>query len=146
MILKLENINSVNSSISINNIDIDKIVVSSKISFDKKGFKYFIGYKDIKNVDLYVYCVVPKMSAYGRDLMKVNVYLFLIKDDELLERYNEIWEEVSNSIKKGFDSEPAYHEKYLKLKLNSMRKKSTQIFVMIKYQKKVLNLFVSQKF
>ena len=32
--------------ISIKNIDINKIVVSNKVFFSKKGFKYFIGYKD----------------------------------------------------------------------------------------------------
>ena len=41
----------------------------------------------------------------------------LIKDDELLETFNEIWEKVCNSIKKGFDSEPVYNEKYLKTKI-----------------------------
>ena len=29
-------------------IDTNKIVVSNKIAFRKKGFKYFIGYKDDK--------------------------------------------------------------------------------------------------
>ena len=29
-----------------NRIDINKIVVSNKVSFGKKGFKYSIGYKD----------------------------------------------------------------------------------------------------
>ena len=33
---------------SINNKDITKIVVSKKVSFSKKGFKYFAGYKDGK--------------------------------------------------------------------------------------------------
>ena len=41
--------------ISIKNIDINKIVVSNKVSFSKKGFKYFIGYKDAKKLDFYVY-------------------------------------------------------------------------------------------
>ena len=40
----------------------------------------------------------------------------LIKDNELLERYNEIWDKVSNAIKKVFDSELVYDEKYLKIK------------------------------
>ena len=31
---------------------------------------------------------------------------FLIKDDVLLKKYNEIWEKVKNSIKKEIDSEP----------------------------------------
>ena len=41
--------------ISIKNKDINKIVVSDKVSFAKKGFKYFIGYKDAKKLDLYAY-------------------------------------------------------------------------------------------
>ena len=40
---------------------------------------------------------------------------FLMKDDELLEKYNEIWEKVSNSIKKEFYIEPVYNEKNLKI-------------------------------
>ena len=31
-------------------IDINEIVVSRKISFGKKGFKYFIDYKDAKKI------------------------------------------------------------------------------------------------
>ena len=34
------------SPISINTIDVNKIVVSNKFPFGKQGFKYFIGYKD----------------------------------------------------------------------------------------------------
>ena len=34
------------SLISINNVHINKIVVSNKVSFRKKGFKYFVAYKD----------------------------------------------------------------------------------------------------
>ena len=32
------------NAISIYDIDINKILVSSKVSFGKKGFRYFIGY------------------------------------------------------------------------------------------------------
>ena len=41
--------------ISIKDIDINKITVSNKVSFGRKRFKYFIGYKDAKKLDLYVY-------------------------------------------------------------------------------------------
>ena len=34
------------SHFSIGNIDINKIVVPIKVFFDKKEFKYFIGYED----------------------------------------------------------------------------------------------------
>ena len=65
-----------NGPISIKNIDINKIVVPNKVSFGKKGFKYFIGYKDTKKIK--PLCIfLPKMSAYRKDLkMKLNIYLF----------------------------------------------------------------------
>ena len=43
--------------------------------------------------------------------------LFLEKDDELLEKYDEISEKVKNSIKKKSDREPVYNKKYLKSKI-----------------------------
>ena len=46
--------------------------------------------------------------------MKLNICLFLIKDDEMLEKHNEIWGNVRNNIKRKLDSEPVYNEKYLK--------------------------------
>ena len=38
------------SPISIGNIVVIKIVIPNKISFGKKDFKYFIGYKDVKKI------------------------------------------------------------------------------------------------
>ena len=49
--------------------------------------------------------MLPKMSVYKKILMKLNMS-FLIKNDELLEKYNEIWDKVSKFIKDGFDNEP----------------------------------------
>ena len=42
--------------------------------------------------------------------------------------------------KKKFDSEPVYNEKYLKAKIKPYKEKSTQIFIIIKYQKKIEDL------
>ena len=44
--IEKENFNQHERPTSIKNIDNNKIVVSNKVSFGKKGFKYFIGYKD----------------------------------------------------------------------------------------------------
>ena len=38
------------------------------------------------------------MSACRRDFDETKYMSFLIKNDELLEKYNEIWEKVKNSI------------------------------------------------
>ena len=86
VILKSKNKNFTN----IKKTDINKIVVSNNVSFGKKGFKYFIGYKD---ANIRTSCIfLPKISAYGRDYIYIYIYIYiyLIKDDELLEKYNEI--------------------------------------------------------
>ena len=54
------------------------------------------------------------MSAYRKDFDETKYMSFLIKDEEVLEKYNEIWEKVKNSLKKEFDSEPVYFKKYVK--------------------------------
>ena len=42
------------------------IIVSNKVPFGKKGFEYFIGYKDDREVT--PLCIIlPKMSAYKGD-------------------------------------------------------------------------------
>ena len=41
----------------------------------------------------------------------------MIKDDELLEKYNEIWEKVKNTIKKNLIVKLVYNKKYLKAKM-----------------------------
>ena len=37
--------------------------------------------------------------------------------------YHKIWKKVKNNLKKGFDSEPVYREKYLKAKVKFKSKK-----------------------
>ena len=44
------------------------------------------------------------MSAYIKDFDETKYISFLIKDDQLLKNYHEIWEKVKNSLKKEFDS------------------------------------------
>ena len=129
--------------ISIKNIDINKIVVSNRVSFGKKAFKYFIGYKDAKKLELYIY-FSQKLSGYRKDFHETKYMSFFIKDDQLLEKHNEICEKVKNSLKKEFNNEPVYNEKYLKAKINPITEKSTQISTTIKYQKMVLNIFAYQ--
>ena len=44
---------------------------------------------------------------------------FLIEDDDLLEKYNTIWDKFSVEIKKEFDKEPVYKNVFLKTKIKS---------------------------
>ena len=73
------------------------------------------------------------MTAYGRDFNKTEWVSCLIKNEKILEKYNEIWKNVSNIIKKEFDSNPVYNGKYTKIKKKYLiMEKSTQIFTIIK--------------
>ena len=53
---------------------------------------------------------------------------FLVKDDDLLEKCNEIRKNLKNSLKKEFDSEPVYNGKYLNAKVKSYNGKINTIF------------------
>ena len=90
------------SPLFIDKIDISKIVVSNKVSFGKKDFKYFIGYKDAKIIKSL--CIfLPKMNGCSRDFDKTKYMLFLIKYEKLLGKYNEIWKKKSATLlKKDF--------------------------------------------
>ena len=58
------------------NLDINKILVSNKVSLNKKGFKYFIGYKDGKK-SRPLCIVLPKMSPNRRDFDETKYAFFL---------------------------------------------------------------------
>ena len=42
---------------------------------------------------------------------------FLIKDDEVWEKYEQIWDVIKNKLDIKFHSEPIYEQKYLKFKV-----------------------------
>ena len=95
---------------SINEVDISKIVVSNRVSFARKDFKYLIGYKVGKKFR--PLCVMlPELSAYRRDFDETK-YMSFFKNYELLEKYNESWEKASKAFKKRFNSKPVYDDKY----------------------------------
>ena len=57
-------------------IDINKIIVSKKVSYGKKVFKYFIGYEDDEK--FMPFCIMlPKIGGYRKIIMKLNICLFL---------------------------------------------------------------------
>ena len=69
--------------------------MSNKVSFDKKSFKYFMGFRDSKKLDLYPYFSIYEFMT----LMRLNMFFF-IRDNILLEKYNEIWKKKIKLLKK----------------------------------------------
>ena len=105
----------------INATDINKIVVFNKLPFGKQDFKYFICYKDNKKIK--PLCIFfPETNAYRIDLDENECMCFLMKDKKFLEKYNEMWEKLSNIIKK-INSELISNKKYLKAEKKSYNEK-----------------------
>ena len=77
MILKLKkNIaQSLDNPTLIDDVDINKIIVSYKVSLGKKSFKYFIGYIDNENFKPSC-TMLPKKVNIEKKLMKLNIFLF----------------------------------------------------------------------
>ena len=59
--------------------------------------------------------------------------VLLNENDNLLEKYDTIWDKVSADIKKEFDIEPVYNKNYLKTKINIMAMK-LDIFTIKEFQ------------
>ena len=110
--------------------------------FVKSVFENFIDYKDDKIRPLCIF--LPKMSTYIRDFDETEYMSFLIKDDKLFKKYNEICEKVQNSIEKEFNSKPIYNEKYLKAKIKSCNEKINTNFHNSKIPRESSQLFVYQ--
>ena len=98
-------------------VNIDQIVVSDKFKHNNEGFKYFIGYQEGEIVK--PLCVIlPQMSGYIKYFEYGGMNMsFLIKDDEVWEKYEQIWDLIKNKLGIKFHSEPVYDKKYLKTKV-----------------------------
>ena len=80
-------------------IDNEKVLVSNKIYFVEKNYKYFIGYlhNDHKIKPLNI--MLPKSNVYVKSYDGQPKWMcFLIEGDELLEKYNTIQDKVSADI------------------------------------------------
>ena len=60
--------------------------------------------------------MLPKTSTLKSYDGRTKWMYFLIEDDDLLEKYNTVWDKVSADIKEEFDSEPVDDKSYLKPK------------------------------
>ena len=104
---------------NLNDIDVNKILVSKKESCGtKNSFKYFIAYND-GDVIRPLYIILPQMIGYVKHFDSNKTMSFKISDNKLLKKSNKIWEKVGNLLNIEFDSEPVYGkvDKYIKTKI-----------------------------
>ena len=104
-------------AISLNSVDLSKIVVSSKWKISDAKYKYFCGY--LNNDVIQPLCVIlPQMSGYLKyfDDGGKNMSFFM-DDKEVYKKYNEIWEVVRKFLKLKFTFNPVRDDKYIIAKL-----------------------------
>ena len=99
--------------------DIEKVLVSNKVSFGGKNYKCFIGYLYDNHKVKPLHKMLFKTTAYVKSYDGQTKWMYFLIEDDLLEKYNTIWDKVSADIKKEFDSKPVYKKNYLKTKIKS---------------------------
>ena len=68
---------------------------------------------------------------------------FLIKDDEVWEKYEQIWDVIKNKLSIKFHSKPIYDQKYLKAKVREFDAIIKTNFLDNAYHRKKIHIILS---
>ena len=89
----------------------------TNLKHNNEGFKCFIGYQGggiVKPLCI----ILPQMSGYIKYFENGGKNSsFLIKDDNVLNKYNKIWNVIKNKLNIKFHSMPIYDKTYIKVKV-----------------------------
>ena len=77
---------------------VDQIVVSNRFKHNNEDFKYFIGYQE-GGIAKPLCIILPQMNGYIKYFENGGKNMsFLIKDDEVWEKYDKIWDIIKNKL------------------------------------------------
>ena len=98
-------------------VNVDQTVISDRFKHSDEGFKYFIGHQEDEIVK--PLCIIlPQMSGYIKYFEKGGKNMsFMVKDDNVLDKYNKIWSKIKEKLNIKFHSMPVYDETYIKAKV-----------------------------
>ena len=104
-------------AIPLDSVDLDKIVVSNKWKISDATYKYLCRY--LNNDFIQPLCVIlPQMNGYIKYFDDGGKNMSLVTDnEEVYEKYNEMWEVVRKLLKVKFTVGPVRDDKYLIAKL-----------------------------
>ena len=109
-------------AISLDSVDLNKIVVSKKWKINDTIYKHICGY--LNNDAIQPLCVIlPQMDGYIKYFDDGGKNMSFVTDDEkIYKKYNEIWEVVRNLLKIDFTVNPVRDDIYLVAKLKIFNK------------------------
>ena len=104
-------------AIDLDSIITDKIVISDKFRHNEESFKYFVGYQEDEMIR--PLCIIlPQRNVYIKYFENGGKNMsLLIKNNEVWQKYEDIWEVIKNKQGIKFLSQPIYENKYLKAKV-----------------------------
>ena len=102
---------------SLNVVDITKIVVSNKTKGNNETSKYFIGYMVDIDVVTPLCIILPQMSRYIKYFENGGKNMsFKIDYESVYIKYNQIWNKIKELLGVKLYSEPIYDDNYIKTK------------------------------
>ena len=109
-------------AISLDSVDLNKIVVSNKWKINDKTYKHICGY--LNNDTIQPLCVIlPQMDGYIKYFDDGGKNMSFVTDDEkIYKKYNEIWEVIRNLLKVDFTVNSVRDHIYLVAKLKIFNK------------------------
>ena len=109
-------------AISLDSVNLSKIVVSNKWKINDTIYKYLCGY--LNNDVIQPLCVIlPQMNGYIKYFEDGGKNMsFVTDDEEVYKKYNEIWEVVRKLLKLKFTVGPIRDDKYIIAKLKMFNK------------------------
>ena len=115
-------------AISLNSVDLDKIVVSNKWKINETTYKYLCGY--LNNDVIQPLCVIlPQMHGYIKYFLNDGKNMTFVTDNEkVYDKYNDIWEVIRKLLKVKFTVNPVQDDKYLVAKLKIFNKMNRTTF------------------
>ena len=104
-------------AISLDSVDLNKIVVSKKWKINDTTYKHICGY--LNNDAVQPLCVIlPQMDGYIKYFDDGGKNMSFVTDDEKnYQKYNEKWEVIRNLLKIDFTVNPVRDDVYLVAKL-----------------------------
>ena len=103
--------------IDLKSVNLDQIVVSDKFKHSDNGFKYFTGHQEDEVVK--PLCInLPQMSRYIKYFKNgSNNMSLMIKGDNVLDKYNKVWDRIKEKLNIKVHSMPVFDETYIKAKV-----------------------------
>ena len=107
----------------LDSVDLSQIVVSNKWKINDTTYKYFCGYLN-NDVIQPLRVILPQMSGYIKYFDNGGKNMsFVTDDEEVYEKYDEIWNVVKRLLKLKFTASPIRDDKYILAKLKIFKKK-----------------------